>query len=136
MLEDADSEDGSVAQTEEEARCWSGKIVDEVGEDRLSELGVTAQSVGDLDEIDFTEDELDTVVDGMFDCIDVNAAFAKQFEADFGAEGAQCVADELDQDLVKDMMKAALAGGDTSEPPDEFFQAFLDIAAECDLPLN
>lgn len=135
ILSDAADDDGSVAQTEEEARCWSGKIVDGVGEDRLAELGVTADRVGDIEDIDFTDAELDTLVDGMFECIDVKAAFATQFEEDFGEEGAQCLADELDQDLIKDIMKLAVSGDD-SEPPDEFFQAFLDIAAKCDLPLN
>lgn len=136
ILDDSDSEDGSVAQTEEEARCWAGKIVDDVGEERLEELGVTAENVGEIEDIDFTDDELDALVDGMFECIDVTAAFAAQFEEDFGAEGAQCVAENLDQEFVKDMMKIAVSGDATAEPPDEFFQAFLDIAAECDLPLN
>lgn len=134
IMDDADGDD-SVAQTEEEARCWSGKIVDDIGEDRLNELGVTADNVGDIEDIDFSEGEIDTIVDGMFDCVDVRASFATQFEGDFGAEGAQCVADELDEDLVKDVMKSAVSGDD-AEPSDEFFQAFLDIAAKCDLPLN
>lgn len=136
ILEESDSEDGSVAQTEEEARCWAGKIVDDIGEERLEELGVTAENVGDIEDIDFTDGEVDALVDGMFDCIDVAAAFASQFEEEFGEEGAQCMAENLDQEFVRDMMKVAVSGDESTEPPDEFFQAFLDIAAECDLPLN
>ncbi|WP_040493487.1 hypothetical protein [Ilumatobacter nonamiensis] len=130
-----DSEGESVAQTEEEARCWAGSIVDDIGEERLEELGVTADNVSDIDDIGFSDDEVDGLVDGMFDCIDVTATFAEQFTEDFGEEGAQCVAESLDEDFVKDLMRSVVSG-EEAEPSEEFFQDFLDIAAECDLPLG
>lgn len=129
------AEEDSPVQTEEEARCWSGRIVDGIGEDRLVELGVSAENVGDIDQIDFSDSEVDTLVDGLFDCTDVEAAFAEQFTEDFGEEGAACMAEAMDQEMVSDMMKSSFSGDD-AELPDDFFQAFLDIAAECDLPLN
>ena len=129
------SEDDSVVQDEEEARCWSGKIVDGIGEDRLGELGVTAQNVGELEDIGFTEGEVGTIVDSMFDCTDVKESFAKSFEEDFGAEGAACVADKLDPDFVRELMVSSFTGNEP-EPGGDFLQAFLDIAAECDLALG
>jgi hypothetical protein len=133
----AESEDSPIS-TEEEARCVSGGIVSEIGEDRLAELGVTPESIADSDieDVAFTAEEAGTIVDTMFDCVDVKAALATEFEADFGAEGAQCLADNLDEDLIRDLMASSFLGDETDEMPDDFFQSFLDIAAECDLPLD
>ena len=132
----AESDDSPIS-TEEEARCVAGGIVSGIGEDRLEELGVTADSAvgSEIDDIDFTADEVSTIVDAMFDCVDVQAALATEFEEDFGAEGAQCVAENLDEDLMRDLMASSMVG-DEEEMPQEFFQAFLDVAAECDLPLG
>lgn len=128
------NEDGdSPFSNREEAECWAGRIVGGIGEGRLTELGVTAEDVGEIGDYNFTEDEIDVIVDSMDKCIDLKAALAETFTEDFGAEGAECVADELDGDLLRDLMAAGITD---SEPPDEFFQEFLDIAAKCDLPLN
>ena len=135
LTEEFMSETDSPFNNEEDARCMSGKIVDGVGEDRLEELGLSGSDVPDIDTIDFTEGELDVVVDSLFDCVDVQAELAKEFESDFGEEGAQCVAENLDEDLVRDLMSASFVD-EEPEMTDDFFQAFLDIAAECDLPLN
>lgn len=132
----AESDDSPIA-TEEDARCVAGGIVSGIGEERLEELGVTAETAegSDMADFDFTEEELGTVVDAIFDCVDIQAALAAEFEADFGAEGAQCLAENLDEELIRDLFAMSFAGGD-GEMPEEFFQAFLDIAAACDLPLN
>ena len=129
------SEADSPFSSEEDARCMSGGIVEGIGEERLEELGVTADSVSSLEEIDFDEAEAEVVVDSLFDCVDVKAEMVSQFEADFGAEGAECVADNLDDEMVRDLMASSFVGEDP-EMSDDMFQAFLDIAAECDLPLS
>lgn len=128
----AESESSPVG-SEEEATCWANKIVGDIGEDRLAELGMTVDDIKDVEDYDFTPEEMSTMVDAMFSCVDVKAAFAAEFEEEFGAEGAKCLADELDEDLVKDAMLADQSGG---EPSEEFMQAFLDIAADCDLDLG
>lgn len=127
------AEGDSPVASEEEAECWAGKVVSEVGEDRLTELGMTEANVPDIDEMDFTTDEVSSIVDSMFECVDVKAAFAEEFESDFGAEAAGCLADGLDEEFVKEILLSEMDG---SEPSDEFMQNFLDIAAECDIPLN
>jgi hypothetical protein len=129
MMEEA-AVGGSPVATREEAECWANRIVDGVGEDRLNELGVTPQSVGELDELDLTDAEISTVVDSLFDCADVQQAFADQFSTDFGAEAATCIADALDEDLVKEALRASIAG-DASEPSAEFIETFTQIAADC-----
>ena len=117
----------------EEAECWASGIVGGIGEDRLTELGMTVDNVGDVEDYEFTEAEISTVVDSMFDCVDVQASLTEVFEEDFGPEAAACLAEGLDNDMLKQVMTSELDG---SEPSDEFFQAFLDLAAECDIPLN
>ena len=128
------AEPGDFAPTREEAECWAGRIVGGIGEDRLTELGVTVDNVGDIEDYEFSDGEIDTIVDGLDECTDLQGALAEVFEEDFGAEGAECVAGELEGDLLKDLFRASLSGAD--EPPEEFFQVFLDIAAKCDLPLG
>jgi hypothetical protein len=127
------AEEDGLVNSEEEAECWAGKVVSEIGEDRLTELGMTEANVPDIDEMDFTSDEVSSVVESMFECIDVKAAFTAELESDFGAEAAGCLADGLDEEFVKEILLSEMDG---SEPSDEFMQNFLDIAAECDIPLN
>ena len=134
-LADSVVEEDSPFATQEDANCFAGKVVGEIGTDRLNELGVTETNVGEIEDIDFTEGEIDTIVDAMSDCVDLTAALAAEFEADFGAEGAECLAEGLGDDLLTDLMKSSFTG-EEEELPDEFFQQFLDLAAECDLPLN
>ena len=128
--------DDSPIGTEEEARCVAGGIVAGIGEDRLEELGVTPDSVGEIEDIAFSADEANEIVDAMFSCVDVKTALAEEFEADFGAEGGECLADGLGDDLLRELMASSFLGDESEEMSEEFFQEFLDIAAECDLPLG
>lgn len=128
--------DDSPISTEEQSRCLAGGIVSGIGEDRLAELGVTPDNVGNVEDVDFNADEVDKIVDAMFSCVDVKAALATEFEGDFGAEGAQCVADRFSDDMLRSMMASSFLGDESEEMSAEFFQEFLDIAAECDLPLD
>lgn len=129
MMEDSAAGDSPVA-TREEAECWANGIVDGIGEDRLTELGVTPESVGELEDLALTDDEVSTVVDSLFDCADVKQAFADSFAADFGAEAASCIAEGLDEDLVKQALSASIAGDD-SQPSAEFLEAFTQLASDC-----
>ena len=129
MMEDSAAGNSPIA-TREEAECWASGIVDGVGEDRLNELGVTPESVGELEDLALTDEEVSTVVDSLFDCADVKQAFADQFAADFGAEAASCIAEGLDEDLVKQALSASIAGDD-SQPSAEFLDAFTKLAGDC-----
>jgi hypothetical protein len=122
----------SPVANQEEAECWASGVVGGIGEDRLGELGVTPESVGDIEDLDLTDEEVAVVVDSLFDCADVQQAFADMFAADFGDEAATCIADKLDEDFVKQAMSASIAGDD-AEPSAEFLEAFGTIASECGL---
>lgn len=121
--------------TQEDAQCVANKIVSGIGEDRLIALGMSADKVGDVGDYDFTDDETDVLVDSIVDCVDLKEMLAKEMTSQFGGEGADCVAAKLDDDFVLKMMKIGIEDPN-AEMPDEFFQTFLDIAAECDLPIN
>lgn len=131
IVEGSDAD--SPVATQAEAECWAGRIVGGIGESRLAELGVTADNVQDIEEYDFTDGEIDTIVGSLSDCVDLQSLMAEQMVGDLGEEAANCVAGELDDDFLTSMMGAAFRD---EEPGDEFFQVFLDIAAECDLPLG
>lgn len=133
MMEGADAD--SPIATQAEAECWAGRVVGNIGEDRLGELGVTVDNVGDIEDLDFTDGEVDTIVSSLGDCVDLKALMAEQMAGDLGEEAANCVAGELDDDFLNGLIGAAFRDEDPSGS-DDFFQTMLDIAAECDLPLN
>lgn len=121
---------------EEEARCMAGDIVDNVGEDRLAELGVTAETVSAIEDIDFTDEETDTVLDALFDCVDVQRVMAEEMASDFGDEAAGCIAENLDESLLREAMAVGFGGDIDAEPSNDFLQGMLDVMAECDVPLG
>ena len=127
----AEAEDGdSPITSEDEAQCWASGVVDGIGEDRLTELGLTPDNIVQVDQLALTDDEVGIVVDSLFSCADVKTAFVDQFAADFGQEGAECVAEAMDEDLVKEALSASIAGDD-SQPSEEFIAAFGQIAVDC-----
>ncbi len=71
---------------EEEARCVAGGIVDSIGEARIEELGFTPDEVDMFEGADFTDDEIDTMVDIWFDCVDIRQLIATNLAADQGDE--------------------------------------------------
>jgi hypothetical protein len=119
--------------SEEEARCWAGGVVDTLGEDRLEELGFTPDDVDMIPGAGFTDDEIDTMVDLYFECVDVRQLLATNLAADHGDEVADCVATNWPEDALRDFVKASNFG---VEMPTESDQAFRDVALECGLPIE
>lgn len=136
ISEEIQSDTDSPIAGEEEADCFAGNVVGRIGETRLNDLGVTATSVGDIADIDFSADEISTIVSSMTDCIDLQAAMAEQFEEDFAPEDAKCLAEGIGNDTLEELLALGLTSNDDDAVPEDFFQIFLDVAAECDLPLN
>lgn len=125
-----DEADGGPVATPEDAQCWADAIVSGIGEDRLTELGMTPADVGDIEDYAFDPDEVDVIVESLFGCTDVKAAFAEEFSGDFGAETAQCLADALDDDLLKDVFRVTIADPEAPPTP-EFLEQFTAAAAGC-----
>lgn len=128
-----DSDPGSPLTNQEDAECWAARVVGGIGEERLAELGITETTVGDVGDYSWTSEEIDTIVDSLDSCIDLEQAIAQTLVEDFGEEGANCVAGELDGGLLKELMAAGLTD---SDPPEDFITTFLEIAQTCDIPLS
>lgn len=131
IVEGSDAD--SPIATQADAECWAGRIVGGIGEDRLTELGVSADSVGEIEDYDFTDSEIETIVGSLSDCVDLQTLMAEQLTEGLGEEAADCVAGELDDDFLTTIMTAAFRD---EEPGEDFIAAFIDIAAKCDLPLG
>lgn len=123
-------------RNEDEARCVSEQIVHDIGEARLTDLGVTADHTGAMEDIDFSDDEILTLLGTVYDCVDVQALLADQLATTFGAESAECIADSLDEDMVTSMLALALEGGFGTELPEDFLDTFLAIMNECGVDLG
>lgn len=118
----------------DDADCAAERIINAIGNDRLDELGVTPADVGEIEEIDFTGDEVATIVDEIDKCIDLNQLITDGLVADgdLPEESAQCFADEFDKDVIKDLLVASFSG-DESGPGEGFINAMFDVFAECDI---
>ena len=134
MVADITGEEDPLTADEAEARCVAERIVDQVGVDRLAAEGITAETTGDITEGNFSEEEIDTIVGTMFDCVDVQASFAASMVAEVGEEAAAC----LGQGMTEDFAKRLFASSFSSE--DEDFTALLaDFTAlyeSCGVPLG
>lgn len=125
--------EGGGVTSEEEARCVAGGIVDGVGEDRIEELGFTPDNVDMIQSADFTDEEIDTMLDVYFDCVDVRQVIVANLAANVGEEAADCVAENLSEDVLRDFVAAGNFGVDM---PAESDQAYRDVATECGLPVD
>jgi hypothetical protein len=125
---------GAAVNTEEEARCVAGTTVEAIGEDRLAELGVTPDDVSAMGGADFTDDEIDTLVDAFFDCVDMRQVIATNLAADAGEEAADCLAENLPDDALRDIVRAFNFEG--QELPAESEQALRDTSAACGVPVD
>jgi hypothetical protein len=50
------------------------------------------------------------IIDAMFECGAIADLMQAQFEAQFGAEGAQCLVDSLGEDALRAMIEASMRG--------------------------
>jgi hypothetical protein len=120
-----------------DATCIAEKTVSGVGSDRMTELGVTAENPGAIEDIDFTGDEIGKIVDGFNDCVDLQQLMADSLVADGSItdDDADCVAENFNGDLIKTLLTSTFSGEDIDDGPvgEELFQAVLDIFAECDI---
>jgi hypothetical protein len=98
---------------EESAQCFAQGVVDEVGFDRLVDLGATEPGADPEDIFgEMTEDEVNIVADLGLTCIDIHAIFVAQFEgAGLPHDTAVCIADGVaGAPFLKDMIVTAMLG--------------------------
>lgn len=111
IVDDIIAEGDGLTADRAEAECFVGGVVGEIGTARLNALGVTETNVPALDEIGWTEAEAGTVVDAMFDCVDVADGFVDQMElAELDETQRACVNEAFSEDVLKEFMVGTLTG--------------------------
>jgi hypothetical protein len=102
---------------EEKASCFSEGLVGALGVDRINELdtggGVEAGFAN------MTADEQSNVADLAIDCIDMQAYMGEMMaNSGLSQEQADCVADGLDDDMIKELFLAQIGGADVTQNED------------------
>ncbi len=118
----------------DDAACISESIVDEIGLDRLVELGITEDSVNDSFE-DLPAEMQAEVINAILDCVGKSGLASLLVEAsneepDDGLplrmEDAECIAEELSVEQFSIFLQGAFSGDELSdELGAEFFAAIL-----------
>jgi len=122
-LEGYDAEEAGLAEAD--ARCMSASLVQELGTEKLEDLGITPEefaSEAEFPEID--EDQAEAVVDRIEKCLDLRALMLAGF-----AEGGEltedqetCLSDAITDEIVHDLMVASVRGVEPDGVGDDFFQ--------------
>lgn len=93
-------------------RCVGGKVVDQIGVDRLTELGITVDSADIFGPTEFDPDEIETIIDVVFECVDVGTLIASSFATDAGPDTTACFGEYLTDDLIRDLSRSFLSGAE------------------------
>jgi len=123
--------------TEEDARCIATSMVDNLGVERLEELGITPESFGDEESAlpeDLDEDEANRVVDGFEGCFDMTQLFLEGIDEDgaLSPEARECLADAFDEDVTRRIFVTMLTEGeDALEEDQELMSEFLRLYSAC-----
>ena len=134
----ADDSDGDPSPFPlDEATCAAKRIISRLGASRLAELGVTPAEVGEIEDIDFTDGEIDEIVDSFGAYSDLTRLFADSLVAEetLSESDGDCLAKEFDEDDLLSVFRDQFRGDAPEDPPDDFLQAFFDVAAKCDFDL-
>lgn len=102
---------------QEKASCFSEGLVAELGLDRINALD-TGEGVED-GFANMTAEEQGKVADLAIDCIDMQAYMGEMMaNSGLPEDQAQCVADGLDDDLIKELFLAQISGADVTTNED------------------
>lgn len=132
IVDDVMADGDGVTSERAEAECFVGGVVGSLGKDRLAELGVTESNVPGLDEIAWTEQEANTLVDRLFGCMDLTDNFIEQMDlGDIDESQRDCVSGVFSEDVLKEFFVSSFAG---TEPGAEIFALFGELT-ECGVDL-
>lgn len=116
------------------ARCMAEGVVEDIGIERLAEIGVTAEGAEQERAFaNMTDAEIDVVISHTLDCVDLEAVMTEQMQSQgLDAETAACFAEEFDEDFYRTAFRASLTGEDfdpTADP--EVADAFMAVFVKC-----
>ncbi len=121
---------------ETEARCFSDGVVRDIGVAELTALGLTAEAISagtEPADVDLSTEQIDTMTDLMVECVDFRTVFVEEFTSEgVSAESANCLADGFDDDFLKALARAELAG-EGADPTQDPAQAekFFNLITDC-----
>jgi hypothetical protein len=132
------SERDPIANTEQEAQCTAETIVDDVGQERLEDAGLTvavleSDTFGTDGFPDLEAGDASTIVDAIFDCINVGATLGAQLVAGGPSETqAQCLDDKLKAlDAFHAFYESILRQGNRTTMDMDAASAVVDTMFEC-----
>lgn len=116
IVDDVLADSNGITADRGEAECFVTGVVGTVGKARLSELGVTETNIQNLDEIDWTDQEAESVIDDMFRCMDMAQTFVQQMDlGDLDSAQSDCVRGVFTEDVLKDFFLASFRNEDPGE---------------------
>jgi hypothetical protein len=114
-MEDFDAEDAEPL-TRDDAECMVTRLVQDVGVERLEEIGLTAESFSTDEDLpdDLSEEDARRVLDSMGRCFDLRELFLAGLaeDEDIPAEAQACLEEQLDDDFVDRVMLTLLTEGE------------------------
>ena len=122
----ADTSAGNPFANEADAKCFADELVGTLGVERLAALGLTAESASSTDAVmgELTADEQGKVADAALGCIDLKKAIKEGAVSGGLPEAqAQCLADSLSEDLLKQAFLSEFSGSTFDPTTDPEFMA-------------
>lgn len=127
--------------TEPQATCIAELAIDTVGVDALQDAGVTPEKIEQGEELlaDFTptEAQADTMVDGVFGCVDFGELMVAQMGAeDIGIpeDKVRCIGDAMAKsDAFKDSLKSEMLGIEATTDDAAIEEAIFGIFDTCEV---
>lgn len=121
VLED-DDVSGGTPLTEEQAECFADGLVDEVGVDTLQDYGLLDDDlalVDDANPTNMSAEDARATAGVLTGCVDMVKLLREQIddqsEVDLTDEQADCIAEAIDQDAIRDALAATFQGKDDDE---------------------
>jgi hypothetical protein len=112
MLEEqADEAGGIFGRDRANAECFAAEIVDVMGSDRLNELGFTTETIPDEFQTDWSDAEIDIIIDGLDKCIDIETVTRTALLANAGEQDQACILDEIGDGYFLSVLRAGFEGG-------------------------
>ena len=112
-----DTSEANPFADEADAQCFAEGIVGEVGLERINELD-TGEGL-EAGFANMTADEQESIVDAALGCIDFPAYMSEQLAgAGLTEDQANCVSEGLDDDMIKALFLAQIAGQDPTQNED------------------
>lgn len=147
VYEDASAPDSGFEVSRSEARCVAEAFVGGVGADRLTDAGLTPDAIRNRSMDDLTGGELDLseadyryLVDGVFDCVDMESQLAESMAEDgtLSASSARCLASGMiEAPEMRGLMARALVAGDdafdsaSDQEASALMGLLFSLAADC-----